>query len=79
MDSLQSALAALAELEEDQSTPKNVKARISAAIKLLTQDTETSVKVSRALSELEELAADVNMQPHTRTQIFSIVSLLEVV
>ncbi len=79
MDKLQQIILALQELEQDVSTPKNVKLKISATIKVLNEKSELSMKASKALNELEIIADDVNVQPYTRTQIFNIVSLLEVV
>lgn len=79
MDSIQQVIGALQELEQDPSTPKNVKLKISSTIKLLSDDDEKSIKVSKALNELEGIAEDTNVQSYTRTQIFNIVSLLEVV
>ena len=79
MDSFQQILVALQDLEQDSSTPKNIRLKIASAIQVLNDDSEKSIKVSRILSKLEELSEDVNMQSDTRTQIFNIVSLLEVV
>ena len=79
MENLQQALLAIQELEQDTSTPKNIRQKLNLAIKLLGENTETSIKVSKALAELEELTLDCNMQSYTRTQLFNIVSLLEVV
>ncbi len=79
MDVLNQVLFALQELEQDVTTPKNVKAKISTTIKVLNEKSELSIKVSKALNELESIAEDINVQPYTRTQIFNIVSLLEVV
>ena len=45
----------------------------------LQEKTEVSIKVSRALHELESIAEDNNMQSYTRMQIFNIVSALEMV
>jgi uncharacterized protein (UPF0147 family) len=79
MDNIQQVIFALYEMEQDASTPKNVLLKITSTIRVLSENTETSIKVSRALHELEDLAEDANVQPYTRTQIFNIVSLLEVV
>jgi len=76
-DNIQQVLLALQELAEDSSTPKNVKEKIAVTIKVLNTDAEISIKVSKALHELEYLAEDSNVQPYTRTQLFNIVSLLE--
>ncbi len=79
MDQLQNVIVAIQELEQDPSTPKNVKAKLQSTIKVLNENSETSIKVSKALHELEYITEDVNVQSYTRTQIFNIVSLLEIV
>ena len=72
-------IQALEELEQDNTVPRNVKIKVANTIKLLRDESEKSIKISKALHELEELSEDVNVQPYTRSQIFNIVSLLEVV
>lgn len=79
MDQLTMVIAALRELEQDNQVPKNIKTKITSTISFLEQDGETPIKVSKALQELEQLTDDSNMQAYTRTQIFNIVSLLEVI
>lgn len=79
MDTLQQVIVNLQELEQDSTTPKNVRAKIVSTIKMLNDNSERSIKVSKALNELEGIADDINVQSYTRTQIFNIVSLLEVV
>lgn len=78
-DELQQVLVALQELNEDSTVPKNVKLKVENTIKMLNANAELSIKVSKALNELEVVADDSNVQAHTRTQIFNIVSLLELV
>ena len=77
MDSFSQVLIALKELEED--APKSVRLKISAVMDVLNDSSEKSIKVNKIISKLEELTDDVNLQSDTRTQIFNIVSLLEVV
>ena len=79
MDAIQQVLHALEELGDDSATPKHVKSKIYITIKLLNEDAEQATKASRALYELESVTEDMNLQPYTRTQLFNIVSLLEVV
>lgn len=67
----------LKELLEESSVPKNIKENIQRVIKTLGEDDEESVRINKALNELDEVADDVNMQPYTRTQIWNIVSMLE--
>ncbi|MBW3018625.1 UPF0147 family protein [Candidatus Woesearchaeota archaeon] len=78
MNVIEQVLAALQELECDDSVPRNVKSKIVTTIGALNQDCECSIKVSKALAELEELTEDANIEAHTRSQLFNIVSLLEV-
>lgn len=67
----------LSELEEDTTVPKNVRARISSIIAFLRENVDLSMKINKALHELDEIANDSNLQSYTRTQIWGIVSLLE--
>ncbi len=68
---------ALKELEEDSSVPKNIKLKVGSAIQVLNEETDLSIKISRALHTLEELTDDINIEAFTRSQIFNIVSMLE--
>lgn len=67
----------LSELTKDVNVPKNVKDKFESTIKALKQDTDVSIKVHKALNEIDEIIDDINLQPYTRTQIWNIVSLLE--
>jgi uncharacterized protein (UPF0147 family) len=67
----------LKELIGDTSVPKNIKENIERVIKTLNDKSELSIRVSKVLSELDEISDDMNMQPYTRTQIWNIVSMLE--
>jgi len=78
MDPLANLLFALSELGDDASTPKNVKAKVENVLKFLNSaEVEMSIRVSKALCELDEISQDSNVQPYTRAQLFNIVSLLE--
>ena len=79
MDNLQQVIHALKELEQDPYTPKRVKMKITSTLKTLSDNSEVSIKASKALHELEGIADDASVESNTRTQIFNIVSLLEVV
>ena len=74
---MEEIIEALRELEEDSSVPKNIRSKINITISVLKQDGEDKIKVSRALSELEEVTEDANMEPYTRMQLLNVVSLLE--
>jgi uncharacterized protein (UPF0147 family) len=68
---------ALGELGEDATVPRNVKSKIEEVQKILKNDTDVSIRVNKALNELEEISNDTNIQPYTRTQIWNVISLLE--
>ncbi|MBI4438562.1 UPF0147 family protein [Candidatus Woesearchaeota archaeon] len=70
-------IAALGELEQDTTVPRNIKEKTQRIISALKGNGEVSVSKDKALQELDEIADDINLQPYTRTQIWSIVSMLE--
>ena len=74
---MENIIEALRELEEDSSVPRNIKNKINETIRFLEQEGEDSIKISRALSELEQVTEDANMEPYTRMQLLNVVSLLE--
>ncbi len=67
----------LQELEEDTNIPKNIQTKIKSITNILKGDTELSIKVNKALNELDEISNDPNLEAYTRTQIWNIVSILE--
>ena len=67
----------LQELEEDTNIPKNIKTKIKSITNILKGDTELSIKVNKALNELDEISNDPNLEAYTRTQIWHVVSNLE--
>ncbi len=72
-------IEALNELKADNTVPKNIKSRIENMIILLEEDTDHSIKISRVMHEIEGITEDSNVQPYTRSQIFNVVSLLEMI
>ena len=67
----------LGDLKEDGVVPKNIKIKVDTIIQDLSQESEISMKVNKALNELDEISDDPNLQAYTRTQIWNIVSMLE--
>ena len=67
----------LSNLQEDTGVPKNVKSKIQEIISSLQDHKDMSIKINKALTELEDIANDANMQSYTRTQIWNVISLLE--
>ncbi len=76
-EQLQEIVQVLEELKEDVATPKSVKAKIQRALDELKNNKERNIAIHKALNELDELADNTAMEGFTRSQIFSIVSLLE--
>ena len=75
--SIESIEPILNELKGDATVPKNVKLKIEKVIGILRKNSETTIKVSKALNELEEVADDVNLESYTRAQIWNVISALE--
>ena len=67
----------LNEIQEDATVPRNVRTKIEAIISSLKEEAEISIRVSKALNELDGVASDINLQAYTRTQIWNIMSALE--
>ena len=67
----------LNEIKEDATVPRNVRTKIEYIVNTLKEDAELSIKVNKALSELDKIANDVNLQAYTRTQIWNVMSMLE--
>lgn len=73
-----SIVETLTQIGEDQSVPKNIRAKIKNAIEFLNQeDASVEIKKDKALQELDNLDDDPNLPTYTRTQIWNVVGLLE--
>ena len=74
---VEDAVSLLNELKDDTSVPKNIKFKIECVINALQEECEVSIKINKAMNELEDVADDANLQSYSRTQVWNIVSLLE--
>ena len=63
-------------LNEDPGIPKNVKSKLQSVIQILSNGDEPTVKVNKALEELDEINEDTNLQQYIRTQLWNVVSVL---
>lgn len=61
----------------DSSVPKNIRKALTEAKDRLLSEEELVVKVSAAIYAIEAVSEDVNMPPHARMQIWSVMSALE--
>jgi len=78
-EKLNQIVKAIDEIIEDYTVPKNVKRNLENAKNALLTEDEVSIRVNKALNELDELSEDTNMQSYTRTQVWNIVSMLETI
>jgi len=72
-------IEALQELSSDNTVPRNIKAQVISIISVLQESDELSIRINKALSELDTISDDTNIQPYTRTQVWNIASMLEVI
>lgn len=77
MKNMEKILNSLSEIQKDPTVPKNVRDKMDKIIETLKKDGEISIKVHKVLNELDEIAADINLQPYTRTLIWNIGAELE--
>lgn len=80
-EELDGILEALAELIEDTTVPQNVRVKIEDLTKLLKTDSDADVTlaVNKVLDSLEEISNDSNLPSYTRTQIWNISCMLEMI
>ena len=76
---IQNIIEALEELSSDGSVPRNIKSKVEIIISALKEENEISIRVNKALSELDDISDDTNIQSYTRTQIWNIASMLEMI
>ncbi len=80
MPDLESAIKLLNNILEDRRVPRNIRAAVEKSKKDLEgNDRDMDVKLSSAISILDEITNDPNIPMYTRTQIWNVVSMLEMV
>ena len=67
------------EISEDNTLPKNVMQKLNGIMDILNDSSEISMKVSKAIHELEDIVDDKNLEAYSRTQLYNIISQLETV
>lgn len=77
---VQQAKAVLSLISEDRTTPRNIRRAAKEASEILELPEQTqAVRAAQAINILDDISQDPNMPPYTRTRIWNIVSLLEVI
>jgi len=78
-DEIKETITILSQIEQDYTVPRNVRLKISNAISALSEKDKTiPVKINRSLQELDDIVDDPNIPIYTRTQIWNIISTLEI-
>ena len=77
MSEVNEVIEYIEELKEDNTVPKNIRAKMEEIVNMLNSDEEISIKVSKIQNELEDMANDANIQPFTRTQIYNLIGMIE--
>jgi hypothetical protein len=79
MKNLDPIIKLLTGIIEDRTVPRNIRSAAEEAKKELTENTQDGwdIRLSSAISVLDEIINDPNMPMYTRTQIWNIVSMLE--
>ena len=67
----------LEQIINDRTVPKNIRAAAGQSKAVIDGTTSAELKISTAVSTLDEIINDPNMPMYTRTHIWSIVSMLE--
>ncbi|MBN2053082.1 UPF0147 family protein [Candidatus Woesearchaeota archaeon] len=67
------------EIIEDSTLPKNIKTNLECIINVLKdcKSKDLKLKADKCIHDLDEISSDVNLQPFVRTQLWSVVSMLE--
>ena len=68
----------LDEVNDDRTVPRNIRNMVIEAKSNLNGKQELAVRINSAISILDEVSNDSNIPTYTRTQIWNIVSMLEV-
>jgi len=77
MEELKQVFALLDQIINDRTVPKNIRAAAEQSKNVLSSKDSAEVKISTAISILDEIINDPNMPVYTRTQIWNVVSMLE--
>lgn len=69
----------LDEINSDRTVPKNIRFLVSEAkLNLNNDENDIDLRINSAISLLDDISNDPNIPIYTRTQVWNIVSLLEV-
>lgn len=70
-------ISALRELEQDNEVPKSARLKINQTITNLQGTKADRISLNQAISTLEVIGEDSNLQPMARTAVLGVLSLIE--
>lgn len=77
---IKQASSILTMISEDTTTPRNIRRAAKEALNMLSDEKlSQAVRAVNAISIMDDISLDPNMPPYTRTRIWNVVSLLEVI
>ena len=74
---LEQIISMLDVMVNDNSIPRNVRARLQDAQNKLKSGEDADIAISTAVYALDEVSNDINLPMHARTMIWSLLSELE--
>ena len=79
-DRFKQAKAILSVISEDNTTPRNIRRAAKGALDALAVTADSyGVRAAQAVNILDDISQDPNMPAYTRTRIWNVVSILEIV
>ena len=79
-DRFKQAKAILSVISEDNTTPRNIRRAAKEALDVLAVTADSyGVRAAQAVNILDDISQDPNMPAYTRTRIWNVVSILEIV
>jgi uncharacterized protein (UPF0147 family) len=73
-------MSILSYISEDRTTPRNIRRSAKEALNTLTTTNQShAIRAAQAINILDDISQDPNMPAYTRTRIWNVVSLLEIV
>ncbi len=79
-DKIEAIIKLLDEINADRTVPKNIRRMVEEAKEnLKNTENDMDVRINAAISILDEISNDPNIPIYTRTQVWNIVSMLEVI
>ena len=79
-DRFKQAKVILSVISEDNTTPRNIRRAAKQALDALTVTADSyGFRAAQAVNILDDISQDPNMPQYTRTRIWNVVSILEIV